>query len=349
LTDGRSMQIARLAPIYQGYDANTLRTGSSSGATGPSSAGTSFSAAGVSLSAAGYSFSLAGTSLPASSMSPSLVGVSLSAAGYGFSLAGGPGAALNPTGSVSFQTLATQSNANFVNLNPWLFNPQPTPTQIAATVFQSPGTAPPRLMGNLGEETGGRLVANLLDDQGNWLNEIATNGIGGLDALLAQPFNVILTWGAGGDDLDLHMTGPTGAGTTDRFHIYYTARGSQTAFPFAELIKDCICRSGSEVILTSQLLRGGVYRISAFNFGDQSATSTNLANASGAQIQIVRGGQAVSVGDGTTIVGGRVIYTGTPPTNQPGNTWVGVEINAANGRITAPAKIVQSEGSDNVQ
>ncbi|MEI9905027.1 MAG: hypothetical protein WDN06_14480 [Asticcacaulis sp.] len=33
---------------------------------------------------------------------------------------------------------------------------------------------------------------------------------GGLSRLLAQPFNVLLTWGAGAYDLDLHMTGSAG-------------------------------------------------------------------------------------------------------------------------------------------
>jgi uncharacterized protein YfaP (DUF2135 family) len=159
---------------------------------------------------------------------------------------------------------------------------------------------------------------------------------------------VLLTWGGQAFDLDLHMTGPSGTDATQRFHIYFSARGSQTVFPFAELITDCICNSGSEVILTSALVRGGVYRISVFNYGNQSATSLNLSDQSQAVLQIVRGGQAVSAGQGTTIVGGRVIYTGTPPPNQPGNTWIAVEIDPERGRIRAPQVITQNTGSDNV-
>jgi hypothetical protein len=195
---------------------------------------------------------------------------------------------------------------------------------------------------------GARYAGSLYDDDARYLRMLASNDLGGLDRLLAQPFNVLLTWGAGAFDLDLHMTGPTGDGQTDRFHIFYAARGNLNAFPFAELIRDCICASGSEVILTTQLIRGGVYRISTFNFGNQSATSTNLANQSEALLQIVRGGTAVSVGNGTTIEGGRVIYTATPPAGQPGNTWVGVEINPTTGRIFNPNVIVQSPGSAGV-
>ena len=50
-----------------------------------------------------------------------------------------------------------------------------------------------------------------------------------------------------------------------------------------------------------------------------------------------------------TINGGHVIYEGKPPAGQPGNTWVAVEINAKNGRITAPDQIVQSAGAANVR
>ena len=167
--------------------------------------------------------------------------------------------------------------------------------------------------------------------------------------MLAQPFNVLLTWGAGAYDLDLHMTGPLPA-TTDRFHIYYAAQGNLTTAPFAQLIRDCICNSGSEVILTSALTRNsGVYRVSVFNFGDQSASSLNLANLSQATIQIVRGGTAVSVGNGTTIEGGRTLLTVRPPASQSGNTWVAAEINPSNGRISAPGAIVQSGSSDGVR
>lgn len=202
--------------------------------------------------------------------------------------------------------------------------------------------------GRAGREGGGYILASLYSQQDEYLRYLTANGLSGLDALLAQPFNVLLTWGAGAYDLDLHMTGPTGEGSTDRFHIYYSAPGKLDDFPFAQLIKDCICSSGSEVVLTSALLRGGVYRVSVFNFGDQSATSNVLSNRSNAQLQIVRGGTAVSVGNGTTIEGGRTIATIPVPVGQPGNTWVAAELDPRSGRIRVPGTIVQTDGVNNV-
>lgn len=203
--------------------------------------------------------------------------------------------------------------------------------------------------GRLARETGGRLAGSLFSFEDPYLRELTANGIGGLDTLLAQPFNVVLTWGQGAFDLDLHMTGPLGEDTSNRFHIYFDQPGELEAQPFAALIKDCICNAGSEVILTSALNRGGIYRVSVFNFGDAAATSTNLANASNAQIQIVRGGTTESVGNGTTIVGGRTILTTSVPQGRPGNTWVAAELDPRNGRITVPATIVQSSNSGAVQ
>ena len=203
--------------------------------------------------------------------------------------------------------------------------------------------------GRWGRESGGYLAANLFDQEVDYLTRSIVNGGGGLSALLAQPFNVILTWGAGAYDLDLHMTGPTGLGETDRFHIYYSAAGSLTSFPFAALIKDCICSAGSEVILTTTLLGGGVYRVSVFNFGDQTANSNNLSNLSNATIQIVRGGVATAQGNGTTITGGRTILTVNVPNGQLGNTWVAAELDPRTGRITVPRTVVQTQDSSHVR
>ena len=177
-----------------------------------------------------------------------------------------------------------------------------------------------------------------------YLRQSGSGNLAGLSRLLAQPFNILLTWGPNVFDLDLHMTGPQGI---SRFHIYYAAPGALDAPPFAQLVQDCICTSGSEVIQTSQLQRGGVYRISAFDFGDQSATSTQLSNG-GVSFQVVRGGTAQGVGQGTTIVGGHVLLSVTPPANQQGNTWTAVEIDPATGRIFTVGQIGQSNGSANV-
>jgi hypothetical protein len=142
------------------------------------------------------------------------------------------------------------------------------------------------------------------------------------------------------------MTGPN---STGRFHIYYADRGSLAGEPYAELVRDCVCTGGSEVIVTSRLQQGGVYRVSAFNFGDQSASSSNLSSDSHAVISIVRGGTPVGVGQGTTIQGGRVLFSReVPGGNQQGNTWTAVEVNPSNGRIYDANTITQSAGSAGV-
>lgn len=318
--DGDSIRVGRIEQIYgaSNYrDGNVARSLSSAG-SGPSSLGNSMSSAGNSLSSVGWSLSSAGTDW----RDPALESL-YDALGY-FTYRG--------------------------RSNPWQSGMDGDPARAAQLAYDA-GDFQLRFDrdGREGRESGGYLAANLFTHDDPYLRLLTTNGFTGLDSLLAQPFNVILTWGAGAFDLDLHMTGPLGEGTTNRFHIYYANAGNLSAQPFAQLIRDCICASGSEVILTSALNRGGVYRISVFNFGNQSATSTNLANASNAVIQIVRGGTTQAVGNGTTIIGGRVILTTAVPNGQPGNTWVAAELDPRNGRITVPGGIRQSPGSEAVE
>jgi hypothetical protein len=254
---------------------------------------------------------------------------------------------------------------SIVPSNPWTDAPWATSNRDLAAALFGPlwSDRPYQLQadpnGSRGQSMGGPELANLHDTDFDrllrllgsdfaWVRNLLSNDRGGLDRLLAQPFNVLLTWGPDAYDLDLHMTGPLET-ADQRFHIYYAARGQLTAQPFAELIRDCICASGSEVILTSALNQGsGVYRVSVFNFGDQSATSTNLSGQSDAVLQIVRGGVAVPVGNGTTIEGGVTLLTTSVPAAGAGNTWVAAEINPNNGTITAPGVIVQSQGSAGV-
>jgi hypothetical protein len=277
-------------------------------------------------------------------MSLSSAGNSLSAVGWSLSLAG-----------LDYRDPAVESlNEILYGLTTRLHSPfdiydQGDPARAAQEAYNAgPFDVRYNRDGRESLESGGYLAANLFDNEDAYLRWLTANGLSGLDALLAQPFNVILTWGANANDLDLHMTGPLGASTNSRFHIYYSAPGDLQNQPYAQLIKDCICSSGSEVILTSALNRGGVYRVSVFNFGDQSAGSSNLSNASEAKIQIVRGGKTQSAGNGTTIVGGKTILTTTVPNGGQGNTWTAVELDPKNGRITVPRRIKQSPNSSSV-
>ncbi len=367
---GNGLVVADLEAIYAGWDPDTAALGSS---------GRSLSAAGTSVSSAGQSLRL-DWYLPGSGALSSQLAADR-AAGYlargasemgmpldwgGLDLAADP-FRVNGSSSGGFTLGAMWQTGSslgedawggrlYGDWNPWAYQPLADTARDLARSLYGPLWSDRPFALNF-DPTG---LDNLFSQEGTtmgWLNGMSqrdyllalVNGdTAALDRLLAQPFNVLLTWGAGAYDLDLHMTGPGGTDATQRFHIYYVAPGSLTGMPFAELIQDCVCSSGSEVILTSQLLQGGVYRISVFNFGDQLATSLNLADQSGATLQIVRGGQAVSQGEGTTIVGGHVLYTGAVPQAQPGNTWIAVEIDPRNGRIRAPGVINSNPDSQHV-
>ena len=360
---GGIITVAELVPIYDGYDWWNAPVGSSGRSL--SSAGTSLSSAGNSLSSAGISLSSAG------SITPSSAPTGMRVDWGGYNLAADPlrvsnGGRPEPGSYADMLRQINGPGPSALGSNPWVDTPWATSHPDLARALYGPlwSDRPYQIQadpfGSRGRGRGGPEVANLYDsdldrllrllgDDFTWLRTLIAGDRGGLERLLAQPFNVLLTWGPNAFDLDLHMTGPLET-ADQRFHIYYAGRGQLDAQPFAELIRDCICNSGSEVILTSALNQGsGVYRVSVFNFGDQSASSTNLANQSQATLQIVRGGVAVPVGNGTTIEGGTSLLTVTVPQNQPGNTWVAAEINPNNGTITAPNVIVQSQGSGNVQ
>jgi hypothetical protein len=360
---GGIITVADLVPIYDGYDWWNAPVGSSGRSL--SSAGTSLSSAGWSLSSAGNSLSSMGSITPSSA--PTHVQVDWS----GYNLAGDPFRVSRggPPEPGSYADMLRQINGpgpSALMTNPYMDAPWATNHRDLAQLLYGPlwSDRPYQIQydptGALGRGFGGPEVASLFDTdldrllrslggEFDYLRLLLASDRGGLDRLLAQPFNVLLTWGPNAFDLDLHMTGPLDV-AGQRFHIYYAARGQLEAQPFAQLIRDCICASGSEVILTSALnTQGGVYRVSVFNFGNQSATSTNLADQSQAVLQIVRGGVAVPVGNGTTIQGGTTLLTVTPPAGQPGNTWVAAEIDPRRGSITSPNVIVQSQGSGNVQ
>lgn len=157
------------------------------------------------------------------------------------------------------------------------------------------------------------------------------------------PFFIQIRWGVGGQDLDLHLTGPNGAA---RFHVYYAARSG----PGATLNADCVCSNGSEVITVSQLNQGGPYRTSVHNFGDQSTTSTNLSTNSGVVLTFVQGGTVGSGQNGGSIVnGGTTVATLAPTPGQAGNTWVAAEVNPATGKVTPVNTITNSTNSASVQ
>jgi hypothetical protein len=94
---------------------------------------------------------------------------------------------------------------------------------------------------------------------------------------------IVLSWGASPSDLDSHLTGPNADGS--RFHVYYAARGSLTAAPFAHLDVDDVTSYGPETITITQM-NTGIYRYSIHDFSNRSSTTSSALGASGAKVQV---------------------------------------------------------------
>ncbi len=153
-------------------------------------------------------------------------------------------------------------------------------------------------------------------------------------------FNILVAWGTGASDLDLHLTGPQGDSV---FHVYYGSPGSLTTQPYALLNTDDLGTSGSEVITVQQFNQGGLYQASVFNYGNQSTTSTNLSTASGVSLSVINGGTVVDTsGGGSTVQGGTLVTSLTPTPDLVGNTWLAVSIDPATGEVTPVNQIVNT-------
>jgi len=151
------------------------------------------------------------------------------------------------------------------------------------------------------------------------------------------PLHLLVKWGAGASDLDIHLTGPKNDGSGERFHLFFLNTGTLDDPINALITDDCISSSCSEVIRIDELNKGGNYTASVYNFGDERKTSNNLSTQSNVEFQVVRGGTLVRTeGDldlGIGIEGGDVLFTGSPTAGQVGNTWKAVEINPENSDI----------------
>lgn len=117
-------------------------------------------------------------------------------------------------------------------------------------------------------------------------SEVVTGGAAGtictpmltdlkLGSTTAGSARIKLTWGTDPDDLDSHLTGPT-AGSTTRFHVYYSNTGSQAAAPYAELDVDDTSSFGPEII-TINRFTPGLYRYSVHHFSGISTIPASPA------------------------------------------------------------------------
>lgn len=163
------------------------------------------------------------------------------------------------------------------------------------------------------------------------------------------PLHILISWGATVSDLDIHLTGPQ---ETSRFHIFYLNTGDLQNEPKAAIIDDCISTNCSEVIRINELNKGGVYRASVYNFGDQDINSNSLSS-SDIEIEVIRGGTYIeNEGDtdfGSTVSGGQSIFKGSPTAGQNGNTWQAIEIDPNNGNVDFINRITNFNNSVDVE
>ncbi len=96
----------------------------------------------------------------------------------------------------------------------------------------------------------------------------------------------VLSWGASPSDLDSHLTGPV-PGATNRFHVYFSNKGSVTASPFARLDVDVQSGFGPETITMSQQFPG-IYRYYVYQW-----TSAGSIPNSNARVDVYQGNTLV--------------------------------------------------------
>jgi len=131
----------------------------------------------------------------------------------------------------------------------------------------------------------------------------------------APKFQAILTWGEKPSDLDSHFTGPCPHAdcSSERFHVYYSSRGSLSSAPFAYLDTDDISSYGPE-ITSLAICAAGTYRYSVHNYSGES--SWPLVNSE-AKVLVL-------------LPNGNILNYSVPPANPEGHDlWIVGELTCA--------------------
>ena len=193
----------------------------------------------------------------------------------------------------------------------------PAPTAPPPTTTAPPPPPPP--------PTGATQIENV--------TQVAQNdALGALPFGVALPFAIEMIW-SNIADVDLHVSVNDPNSSGGRTDINYANTGSFTSAPFALLDEDQTGLGGSEVVGISALTAGAPYRAGVYNFGAGTAGvgTTGLANDANIRMRYITNGQISRGPGGSTIVNGTVRATVSPTVGQPGNVWVGLEIDAATG------------------
>lgn len=154
------------------------------------------------------------------------------------------------------------------------------------------------------------------------------------------------------NDLDLHLNGPLGSSSSDgRFHVYFSNVGSFTASPYAVLDADRSAfstGSASEVIGISNLMTGGNYVATVFNFSNSSSSGSSLSNSANLVVRMIKNGQISRGPNGSTIVNGTVLANVSAPTGQTGNSFVAITFDPNTRTATATSTFTSYSSSSAV-
>ncbi|HAC15454.1 MAG TPA: hypothetical protein DCE78_05845 [Bacteroidetes bacterium] len=101
-------------------------------------------------------------------------------------------------------------------------------------------------------------------------DETTTHNISLSPRLTGAEMRFVLTWGATPRDLDSHLRTPTG------YKVYYNARGSSTAPPYATLDVDDTNGHGPETVTIFQLIEG-TYHYFVYNYTNEANIITSNA------------------------------------------------------------------------
>ncbi len=135
----------------------------------------------------------------------------------------------------------------------------------------------------------------------------------------SSELRVVLSWGSTPSDLDSHLTGPI-SGSSSRFHVYYSNKGSASYSPYSALDRDDTTSYGPETI-TIYEQRPGVYRYSVFDYTNQNQRPSTGLYASGAQVSVYQGSTLTRT------------YKVSDISQNEGTLWTVFEFDSTTGRI----------------
>lgn len=142
---------------------------------------------------------------------------------------------------------------------------------------------------------------------------------------------IVLTWYTK-QDLDSHLTGPTGSG--GRFHTWYADKIYSDSVTSASLDVDNTVAYGPETT-TISLRTAGVYRFSVHDYTNLAATTSSALSRSGAQVRVYKGNA--------------LLQTFNVPPGRGGTLWTIFEMDGTTAAITPINRMSYQSVPSNIQ